>query len=309
MDVNFVGRNNFVNNAYRGNFNPRPFPNNSSNNYGNPYNNFYGNFNKMPSDFENSVKEFMNSQKNFNALLEEKMLKVDDSARNIDRLSLDVDSLKLRSIPPKHDINESLKAMRISVDESKERNARMRAKKDCFVKACSSNFYENKDEDLKVIDVSPIKSLFCNMILDNDEAEYDPPLPRRRSRNSEFLDLDAKIDKSGIENKTLDINEHTILDFKEFNYDNCSLIDCISLLQSVLNSPHAYSQNKAFTRHIVDALMQSHEENLSWKFLSLENSMMSGNLLLKLKLKIMNSMLCVIWVLVFPRFQRLCAIC
>ena len=36
---------------------------------------------------------------------------------------------------------------------------------------------------------------------------------------------------------------------------------------------------------------------------------MSGNLLLKLKLKIMNAMLCVILVLVFPRFQRLCVIC
>ena len=34
MDVNFVGRNNFGNDAYRGNFNPRPFPSNSSNNYG-----------------------------------------------------------------------------------------------------------------------------------------------------------------------------------------------------------------------------------------------------------------------------------
>ena len=44
----------------------------------------------------------------------------------------------------------------------------MRAKKDCFVKACSSSFDDNNDEDLKVIDVSPIKSLFCNMKLDND---------------------------------------------------------------------------------------------------------------------------------------------
>ena len=59
MDVNFVGRNSFENNACRGNFNTRPFPSNSSNNYGNSYNNSYGNFNKMPSDFENSVKEFM----------------------------------------------------------------------------------------------------------------------------------------------------------------------------------------------------------------------------------------------------------
>ena len=29
MDVNFVGRNNFGNHAYRGNFNPRPYPSNS----------------------------------------------------------------------------------------------------------------------------------------------------------------------------------------------------------------------------------------------------------------------------------------
>ena len=93
----------------------------------------------------------MISQKNFNALLEEKLLKVDDLARNVDRLSLDVDSLKLKSSPPKHDINESLKAMRISIDECKERTARLRAKKDCFVKACSSSFHENNDEDLKVI--------------------------------------------------------------------------------------------------------------------------------------------------------------
>ena len=63
----------------------------------------------MPSNFENSVKEFMSSQKNFNALIKEKLLKIDELARNMDRLLLDVDSLKLRSIPPKHDINESLK--------------------------------------------------------------------------------------------------------------------------------------------------------------------------------------------------------
>ena len=62
--------------------------------------------------------------------------------------------------------------------------------------------------------------------------------------------------------KTLHSNEPTILDFKEFNYDNCYLIDCISLFQSVLNSPHAYSQNKAFTKHIIDALKQSYEEKL-----------------------------------------------
>ena len=125
-------------------------------------------------------------------------------------------------------------------------------KKIAFVKACSSSFHDNNDEDLKVIDVSPIKSLFSIMNLDKDGTG-----------DESTLDLDAKINKSGIEEvKTLHNNEPTILDFKGFNYDNCSLIDCTYLLQSVLNSPHAYSQNKAFTKHIVDALMQSYEEKL-----------------------------------------------
>ena len=94
-------------------------------NYGNSYNNSYGNYNKIPSDLENNIKDFINSPKKFNALLEEKLLKVDDLARNVDRLLLDVDSLKLRSTPPNHDINESLKAMRIFIGECKERTARL----------------------------------------------------------------------------------------------------------------------------------------------------------------------------------------
>ena len=122
----------------------------------------------------------LSSQNNFNALIEEKFLKIDDLARNMDIISLDVDSLKLRSIPPKHDINESLKAMRISIDECKERTARMRAKKDCVVKACSSSFHENNDEDLKVIDVTPIESLFSNINLDKDGTGDESTLAKRQ---------------------------------------------------------------------------------------------------------------------------------
>ena len=152
-------------------------------------------------------------------MIEEKLLKIDDLARKVDRIALDVDSLKLRSIPPKHHFNESLKAMRISIDECKERTARMRAKKDCFMKACSSSSYENKYEDLKVIDVYPIKSLFCNMNLNNDGTGDELTLVKRRSNDSEYLDLNDEIDESGIErNKNLDVAKPTILDFKEFNY-------------------------------------------------------------------------------------------
>ena len=79
----------------------------------------------------------------------------------------------------------------------------------------SSNFYENKDGDLKVIDVSPIKSLFCNMNHDNDGTGDESTLVRRRPNDSDFLVLGAKIDKSRMEEvKTLHSKEPTILDFK-----------------------------------------------------------------------------------------------
>ena len=36
--------------------------------------------------------------------------------------------------------------------------------------------HDNKDEDLKVIDVSPIKYLFCNMNLNNDGTRDESTL-------------------------------------------------------------------------------------------------------------------------------------
>ena len=96
IDVNFISRNNFNNNAYRGNFNPRPFPINSSNNYGNSYGNQSYNHYRNTSDLENNIKEFINTQKVFNTTIEEKLNKIDDLSRSVDRISLDVENLKLK---------------------------------------------------------------------------------------------------------------------------------------------------------------------------------------------------------------------
>ena len=77
----------------------------------------------------------------------------------------------------------------------------------------------------------------------------------------------------------------------------------------MLNSPHAYNQNKAFTKHIVDALMQSYEEKLELEVSIPRKLYDEWEPTIKIKINIMNAMLCVIWVLVFPRFQTLCVIC
>ena len=69
-----------------------------------------------------------------------------------------------------------------------------------------------------MIDVTPIESLFSNINLDKYGTGDESTLARRRPNDSEFIDLDAKIDKNGIgEDKNLSSNEPTLLDFREFN--------------------------------------------------------------------------------------------
>ena len=77
----------------------------------------------------------------------------------------------------------------------------------------------------------------------------------------------------------------------------------------MLNSPHVYIQNKAFTKHIVDALMQSYEEKLELEVSIPRKLHDEREPTIKIKIKDHESMLCVIWVLVFPRFQKLCVMC
>ena len=130
IDVNFISRNNFNNNAYRGNFNPRPFPSNSSNNYGNSYGNQSSNNNRNTFDLENNIKEFINAQKVYNATTKEKLNKIDDMSRSIDRISHDVENLKINFFPPKVDVNELVKALYASMDEIKKITAMLRAKRE-----------------------------------------------------------------------------------------------------------------------------------------------------------------------------------
>ena len=161
IDVNFISRNNFNNNAYRGNFNPRPFPSNSSNNYGNSYGNPSYNDNRNTYDLENNIKEFINTQKVFNTTIEEKLNKIDDLSRSVDRIAHDVENLKMRIFLPK--VDESIKALYVSMDESKKRTAMLRAKREFLEKVFSSDYFCKSVEDLKMIGVSSIDSLFSKV--------------------------------------------------------------------------------------------------------------------------------------------------
>ena len=170
---------------------------------------------------------------------------------------------------------------------------------------------DKSDEDIKMIGVSSIDSLFSKVKSDEKGTGEESTLGRRRPNISEGENLVEKIDESGFgEVKTLASDVPTLLDYKDFNYDSCSLIDCIPLLQSKINSPHAYEQIKLFTKYIVDAMMKALEEKLELEVsIPRKNCMMSGNLLSKSRLKIMSVLLCVTWVLVFLRFRNLYVMC
>ena len=126
-----------------------------------------------------------------------------------------------------------------------KRTAMLRAKREFLEKAFSSDFFPKSDEDLKMIGVSSIDSLFSKVNIDEKGTGEESTLCRRRTNDSEGENLVEKIDKSGFEEvKTLASDVPTLLDYKDFNYDSCSLIDCIYLLQSMINSPHAYEKIK-----------------------------------------------------------------
>src|SRR4051812_26737460 len=116
VDVNFVSRNNFNNNAYRSNFgsnNPRPFP---SNNYGN--NNTYSNTKNSTSELETLLKDFITTQKAFNKSVEAKLDKLDILSSKVDNIAHDVEMLKIRTSPPEERKTTHMNAIQVQINEN-----------------------------------------------------------------------------------------------------------------------------------------------------------------------------------------------
>ena len=75
----------------------------------------------------------------------------------------------------------------------------LRAKREFLEKAFSSDFFRKSDEDLKMIGVSSIDSLFSKVKIDEKGTGEESTLVRRRPDNSDGENIVEKIDKSGFE--------------------------------------------------------------------------------------------------------------
>src|SRR3954470_17695351 len=116
VDVNFISRNNFNNNAYRSNFgnnNPRPFP---SNNYGN--NNTYASTKNSTSELESMLKDFITTQKAFNKSVEEKLDNLDSLSLKVDNIAHDVELLKIRTSTLEDRKTTPIIAIQVQINEN-----------------------------------------------------------------------------------------------------------------------------------------------------------------------------------------------
>ena len=84
----------------------------------------------------------MNTQKVLNTSIEEKLSKILDLSRSVDRIAHDVENLKMKFFVPK--VGESIKSLYVSMDENKKRTAMLRAKREFLEKAFSSDFLSQK---------------------------------------------------------------------------------------------------------------------------------------------------------------------
>ena len=129
------------------------------------------------------------------------MNKIDDLSRSVDRIAHDVENLKMKIFVPK--VDESIKSLYVSMDESKKSAAILRGKREFLELAFSSDYFHKSDEDLKMIGVSCIGSLFSKIKIDEKGTGEESTLVRRHPYDSEGENLVEKIDKVGLKRSKL----------------------------------------------------------------------------------------------------------
>ena len=100
-------------------------------------------------------------------------------------------------------VEESIKALYVSTDESKKITTMLRAKREFLEKVFSSDCFHKTDEDHKMIGVSSIHSLFSEIKIDDKGTGEDSTLARRRPDNSEGETLLKKLIEVGLERSKL----------------------------------------------------------------------------------------------------------
>ena len=243
VDVNFISRNNFNNNAYRSNFgsNPRPFPSNS---YGN--NNAYPSTKNSTTELEIMLKDFITTQKAFNKSVEEKLDKLDNLSSKVDNLAHEVELLKIRTSPLEERKVTPMNAIQVQINE----NIRMMAK-------LKERWAREREEEDRIKSLPTHHTVATIQVVEDIQTLSTQCTPGPIGPiNGDAMTIETT------KQVNLKDTTTTLLDARDLDFDNCTLTEVIDFLHKMSRDPRTSTLNLAFTEHITNALIKAREEKL-----------------------------------------------
>src|ERR1043165_1948935 len=254
VDVNFISRNNFNNNAYRGNFgsnNPRPFP---SKNYGN--NNTYPSTKNSTSELETLLKDFITTQKAFNKSVEEKLDKLDILSSKVDNIADDVEMLKIRTSPPEERKTTPMNAIQVQINE----NIRMLGK-------LKERWAREKEEEDRIKSLPTYHTVATIKVVEEIETVSihhtpSPTGPINGDATPSTLEEENSMNIEALKQVSLNDITASLIDSSDLDFDNCTLPEVISFLHKMSRDPHTSTLNLAFTEHTTNALIKVRDVKL-----------------------------------------------
>src|SRR6187401_1498048 len=241
VDVNFISRNNFNNNAYRSNFgnNSRPFPSNS---YGN--NNAYPSTKNSNTKLETMLRDFITTQKAFSKNVEEKLHKLDDLSFKVDHLANEVKLLKIETSPLKEREFIPINATQVQINE----NIRMMAK-------LKERWAREREEEERIKSLPTHHTVATIQVIENVHTLSTQCTPGPNGPiNGDAIETTKQV--------SLKDTTTTLLDDRDLDFDNCTLTEVIDFLHKMSRDPRTSTLNLAFTEHITNALIKAREEKL-----------------------------------------------
>src|SRR3954471_7607350 len=262
VDVNFIARNNFNNNAYRGYFasNPRPFPSNYGNNNTHPGNNSYNPTYKerdLPSyeklvEIEKATKNYMHTQfeqnKAFSKQIGEHTAILQNISEQLDSLNSEISNLQARLTATE------TQASNMSHTQSTLIN-QIAAKPEVIP------MEEDRIKSLPTHHTVATIQIVEDIETISTQCTPGPIGPINGDANTSTVEEETPMNIEGFKQVSLD-DTSTTFDSSDIDFDSCTLSEVISLLQKMSRDPHTSTLNVAFTEHITNNLIKAREENL-----------------------------------------------
>src|SRR3954466_6662014 len=265
VDVNFVSRNNFNNNAYRSNIvsnNPRPFP---SNNYGNntyptTSNSYSQNYRErdLPSyeklvEIEKGTKSYMHTQfeqnKAFSRQLDEHSSILENISKQLESLNSDISSLQTRLTTTETYVSNMSHTQSTLINQ-------MAAKPEVIPKE------EERIKSLPTYRIVATIQVVEYVQIVSTHHTPSPTRPINGDATTSTIDEETSMNLEAFKQVSLNDITTSLIDSSDLDFDNCTLPEVIGFLHKMSRDPHTSTLNLAFTEHITNALIKSREEKL-----------------------------------------------